>query len=101
MQETLDTIIDEQQLEAIKKRKDYTLSTIWDITDVSNKLNKNPSEISLELILSFLLCIILNMEINSFTWYTNVESKIKINGLLSDPLTIMRVHQGCLLSMLI
>ena len=33
--------------------------------------------------------------------YTNIESKIKITGLLSDPLTLMWVHQECLLSMLL
>ena len=33
--------------------------------------------------------------------YTNIESKIKTNGLLSDPLILMLVHQGCLLSMLL
>ena len=33
--------------------------------------------------------------------YTNIESKIQINALLSDPLTIMLVCQGCLLSMLL
>ena len=33
--------------------------------------------------------------------YTNIESKIKISSLLSDPLTPMCVHQGCLLSMLL
>ena len=33
--------------------------------------------------------------------YTNIESKIKINGLLSDPLTLMWVRWGCLLSMLL
>ena len=33
--------------------------------------------------------------------YTNIESKIKINSLLSDPLTPMCVRQGCLLSMLL
>ena len=32
--------------------------------------------------------------------YTNIESKIKINGLLPDPLILMFVRQGCLLSML-
>ena len=30
-----------------------------------------------------------------------MESRVNINGLLSDPLTIMRVHQVCLLSMLL
>ena len=33
--------------------------------------------------------------------YTNIESKIKINGLLSVPLTLMLVRHGCLLSMLL
>ena len=33
--------------------------------------------------------------------YTNIKSKIKINGLLSDPLTLMCVSQGCLLSVLL
>ena len=32
--------------------------------------------------------------------YTNTQSKIKINGLLSDPFTLMQgVRQGCPLSM--
>ena len=33
--------------------------------------------------------------------YTNIESRIKINGLLLDPLTLLRVRQGLLLSMLL
>ena len=33
--------------------------------------------------------------------YTNIESKTKINGFLSDPLILMLVRQGCLLSMLL
>ena len=33
--------------------------------------------------------------------YTNIESKIKINGHLSDPLILMLVCHGCLLSMLL
>ena len=54
--------------------------------------------------LSFLLCISSDMEINSFTFqvsYTNIESKIKIHGLLSDPLTPMSVRQWCQLSKLL
>ena len=33
--------------------------------------------------------------------YTNVESNIKINGLLSDPLILMLLRQGCLFFMLL
>ena len=34
--------------------------------------------------------------------YTNIQTKIKINGLLSDPFTLTReVCQGCLFSMLL
>ena len=80
-----------------------TLSNICDIIDESNKLNKNVSVIFLELILSFLLCISLDMGTNSLTWlklYTNIESDIQINFLLSDHLTFMWVCQGCILPML-
>ena len=33
--------------------------------------------------------------------YPNIESKIKTNGLLSDPLILMLVRQGCLHFMLL
>ena len=68
MQKTLVTIIGEHQSETIKNRITvHTLSTICDIINESNKLNKNLSVISLELILSFLLCISSRMETNSCT----------------------------------
>ena len=65
--------------EAIKNRILLHLSTICYIIDVSNKLNKNLSVISLELIgiLTFLLCISSDMETNSFTWlkmYTPISN---------------------------
>ena len=44
------------------------------------------------------------METNSFTFEvacTNIESKIKRNGLLFDPLTPICVHQWCQLSNLL
>ena len=66
MQKTLGllTIIGERQSEAIESFTVHILSTICVITDESNKLNKNLSVISLELILPFLLCISFDMETN-------------------------------------
>ena len=64
MQETLDTIKGEHQSETIKY---FYKLFICDIDGVSNKLNKNLSVISLELILSFLLCISSDIEAKSFT----------------------------------
>ena len=76
---TLVTIIGEHQPEAIKNIITllYTLSTICVIIDDSNKLNKNLSVISLELILSFLLFISSDMEKNLFTcfkFYTSISN---------------------------
>ena len=69
MQKTLVTIIGEHQSEDTKNiTLLYTLSAICAIIDESNKLNKNLSVISLELILSFLLWISSDMETNSFTF---------------------------------
>ena len=62
------TIIGERQSEAIKNFTVHILSTICVIIDESNKLNKNLSVISLELILSFMLCISSDIETNSFTF---------------------------------
>ena len=76
----------------------YTVFTICVIIDESNKLNKNISVISLELVLSFLFCRSSVMETNPFTFqvaYTIIESKIKIHGILSDPLSPMCVRQLC------
>ena len=117
MEQTLDKIIGENQTAAIKNRTIlHTLSTIWDIIDVSNKLNKNLSVISLDFLKGFghLDLNILNfLALEKFgcgekfiqmikVCYNNIQSKIKINGLLSDPFNIMRgVRQGCSLSMLL
>ena len=67
----------------IKNRILLHLSTICYKIDVSNKLNKNLSVISLELIgnLTFVLCISSDMETNSFTWlemHTPI-SNLKLN----------------------
>ena len=54
MQQTLNNIIGENQTAAIKNRTIlHTLSTIRDIIDVSNKLNKNLSLISLDFVKAF------------------------------------------------
>ena len=54
MQKTLDKIIGKNQTAAIKNRTIlHTLSTIQDIVDVSNKLNKNLSVISLQFLKAF------------------------------------------------
>ena len=54
MQKILDTIIGENQSTAIKKRTTlHTISTIHDMIDVSNKLNKNFFVISLDFIKAF------------------------------------------------
>ena len=54
IEQTLDNIIGENQTAAIKNRTIlHTLSTIRDIIDVSNKLNKNLSVISLDFVKAF------------------------------------------------
>ena len=68
MQETLDTIIGKHMSEAIKNRIIlHTLSTIFDVIDVSNKLDKNLFVISLGMNLTFLVRISSDMERNYFT----------------------------------
>ena len=116
MQQTLDSIIGENQTVAIKNRTIlHTLATIRDIIDVSNKLNKNLSVISLDFLKAFdrLDWDFIFLALEKFVYgknfihiikvcYNNIQSKIKINGHLSDPFTLMRgVRQVYPLSMLL
>ena len=116
MQETLDKIIGKNQTAAIKNRTIlYTLSTIRDIVDLSNKLNEKLSVISLDFLKVFdrLDFDFIFLTLKKFWYgnkfinltkvcYNNIQSKIKINGLLSEPFTLKRgVRQGCPLSMLL
>ena len=75
------------------------------ITDESNKLNKNLPVIPFRADFIF-------SALRKFGYgdkfihlikvtYTNIESKIKINGLLSDPLILIFKGQGCLRSTLL
>ena len=80
MQKALDTIIGKKQ-KLLKIDYFYTLLLfVVYIIDVSNKLNKNLSVISLELIgiLTFLLCVSSDMKTNPFiTWlrmYTPISN---------------------------
>ena len=112
----LDNIIGEIQTAAIKNRTIlHMLSTIRDIIDVSNKLSKNLAVILLDFLKVFdsldLDFIFLAMKKLGYgenfihmikVCYNNIQFKIKINGFLSDPFTLMRgVRQGCSLSMLL
>ena len=116
MQQTLNNIIGENQTAAIKNRTIlHTLSTIRDIIDISNKLNKNLSVISLDFLKAFdrLDLNFIFLVLRQFGYgqkfiqmikvcYNDIQSKIKVNGLLSAPFTIMRsVRQGCPLSVLL
>ena len=103
MQQTLNNIIGENQTAAIKNRTIlHTFSFIRDIIDVSNKLDKNLSVISLDFLKAFdrLDLNFIFLALKKFGYgqkfirmikvcYNNIQSKIKINGLLSDPFTIM------------
>ena len=82
-----------------------TVSTICVITDESNELNKTLS-IKILLRVDFIFSAL-----HKFGYgdkfihiikvaYINIESEIKIWS-LSDPLIVMSVRQGCLLSMLL
>ena len=103
----------QQTLENINLTILQTLST--DAIGVSNKLNKNLTVISLDFLktfdrldLNFIFRVLekfgygKNFIHKIKVCYNNIQSKIKINGLLSDPFAFMRgVHQGCSLSMLL
>ena len=104
MQQTLNNIIGENQTAAIKHRTIlHTLSTIRDIIDISNKLNKNLSVISLDFLKAFdrLDLNFIFLALRQFGYgqkfiqmikvcYNDIQSKIKINGLLSDPFTFAK-----------
>ena len=93
----------------------HTLSTIRDIIDVSNKLNKSLSVISFDVLKAFgrVYWDFVSSALEKFGYgkkfihmikvaFTNIKSEIKINGLIFDPFTLMReVCQGCLLAMLL
>ena len=93
----------------------YTFSIIRDIVDVSNKLNKNLSVMPLDFLKVFDRTDwdFISSILQKFGYgekfihmikvsYSNIQSKIKINGLLSDPFTHKReVFQVCALSMLL
>ena len=116
MQKTIGKIIGENQTAAIKNRTIFhTISTIRDIIDVPNKLSKNLSVISFDFLKAFdrvdhefILSALKKFGYgNNFIQiikvvYNNIQSRIKINGFLSDPFTLLRgVRQGCPLSMLL
>ena len=102
---------------AIKNRTIlHMLSTIRDTIDISNKLNKNLSVISLDFLKAFdrLDWNFIFQALEKFGYgkkflhliricYTDIQSKVKINGPLSDPFILGRrgVRQGCPLSMLL
>ena len=93
MQQTLDKIRGENEKAAIK---------IGDIIDVSNKLKKNLSVISLDFLKTFdrvdwdyIFSALKKFEYgDDFIHminiaYNNIQSRMKINGLLCNPFTLM------------
>ena len=110
MQKSLDNVIGENQSAAIKNRKIlHTLSTIRDIIDISRTFSITYLDFLKTFdrrILSFLFCKSSDMETLFIHMikvaYTNIQSKNKINGLISDLITLMRgVRQGCPVSILL
>ena len=114
MQKSLDAIIGENKSTAIKKITIlHTFSIIRDLIDLSNTLNKQLAVISLGFLKAFekvnwdFIFSALHkfgyenkfIHMIQFT-YINIQSKIKINGLLSETFTLMwefirGVHSSC------
>ena len=103
MKKVLDAIIGKNSQLLSKKELYYTLSTIHDITDMSNTLKKYLAVISLDFLKAFdrvdwvfVFSVLYKFGYrNKFILmiqvaYTNIQSKIKINGLLFEPYTFMR-----------
>ena len=115
MQKTLDKIMGKSQTAASKNRTIlHTVSTIRDIVDLSNKLNKKLLVISLDFFKAFdrgdFDFIFLALEKFGYgvkfihmikVCYSNIQSKIKINGLLSELFTLRVVHFLCCYTLLL
>ena len=100
MQKASVTIISEKQSAAIKNKTIlHTLSIIIsNVVDVSDKLNKNLSVISSKSLVEWMGILVFGYGEKFIRMikvaYTNIQSNIKINGLLSHPFTLMsRVRQ--------
>ena len=100
MKKTSVTIITEKQSAAIKNKTIlHTLSIIIsNVVDVSDKLNKNLSVISSKSLVEWMGILVFGYGEKFIRMikvaYTNIQSNIKINGLLSHPFTLMsRVRQ--------
>ena len=117
MQKTLDTIISKSRWAIIKKRTIlHLISSISDASDTSTTLGKQFAIISLDFLKAFDrvdwdLIFSAFVSLVSFenkcihmiqVAHTNISSKIKINGPLSDLFTLIRgVFHGSLLSILL
>ena len=101
--QTLDAIIGEKQSAGTKNSSIlHTLSTIGNVNDIENKLNNSITVISLYFLKAFnrIDSDFIFSALSKFGYedkfihmievaYTNIQSKIKINGLLSHPSTLM------------
>ena len=115
MQQTLDKMIGGNQTATVQNGTMLqTFSIIQDITDMPSKANKKLSVILLDFRKAFdwLDFDLILLALKKFMYggkfihmikvcYSNIQSKIKVNALLSDPFTLKRgIHQGYPLSML-